>query len=81
VQSVYCDRVENVRSPMNDRKLGRASPPERNLISTRRMRLWLCMAALLSWPLVVWHSLQARRRLKAYMLPSGERRLTLERVA
>lgn len=45
------------------------------------MRLWLCMAALLSWPFVVWHSLQARRRLKAYMLPSGDRRLTLERVA
>ena len=48
------------------------------------MRFPLVLAALLSllsWPLVVWHSLQARRRLKAYMLPSGNRRLTLERVA
>ncbi|MCU1281741.1 MAG: hypothetical protein JWM53_5287 [bacterium] len=48
------------------------------------MRLPLVVAALLSllcWPLVVWHSLQARRRLKAYMPPSGDGRLTLERVA
>ena len=45
------------------------------------MRWWLAVAALFSWPVVVWHSLQARRRLKAYMLPAGDGRLTLERVA
>jgi hypothetical protein len=45
------------------------------------MRLWLAVAALISWPLVLWHTLQARRRLKAYMVPAGDRRLTLERVA
>jgi hypothetical protein len=45
------------------------------------MRPWLAMAALLSWPFVVWHTVQARRRLKAYALPSGSGRLTLERVA
>lgn len=39
------------------------------------------MAALVSWPVVVWHSLQARRRLKGYMPPAGDGRLTLERVA
>jgi hypothetical protein len=49
-----------------------------------RMRLQLVVAALLSllcWPLVVCNSLRARRRLKAYALPSGDGRLTLERVA
>jgi hypothetical protein len=45
------------------------------------MRLLLVVAALLSWPLVVWHTLQARRRLKAYLVPAGSGRLTLERVA
>ncbi len=45
------------------------------------MRLLLVVAALLSWPLVVWHTLQARRRLKAYVRPPGSGRLTLERVA
>jgi len=45
------------------------------------MRLWLIVAALFSWPFVVVHTLQARRRLKAYMLPAGDGRLTLERVA
>jgi len=45
------------------------------------MRWWLVVAALLSWPIVVWHSLQARRRLKAAALHSGDGRLTLERVA
>jgi hypothetical protein len=45
------------------------------------MRLWAVVAVLLSWPIVVWHSLQARRRLRAYALPPGNGRLTLERVA
>jgi len=45
------------------------------------MRFLLIVAALLSWPLVVLHTLQARRRLKAYTVPAGTRRLTLERVA
>ncbi len=45
------------------------------------MRWWLGVAAFLSWPVVVWHSLQARRRLKAYALRPGDGRLTLERVA
>jgi hypothetical protein len=48
------------------------------------MRLPLFVSALLSllaWPLIVWHTLQARRRLKAYALPAGDGRLTLERVA
>ncbi|MGZ3426647.1 MAG: hypothetical protein ACXVCV_08360 [Polyangia bacterium] len=48
------------------------------------MRLWPFVSALLSlfaWPLIVWHTLQARRRLKAYALPAGDGRLTLERVA
>jgi hypothetical protein len=48
------------------------------------MRLQLVVAALLTlvaWPFVVWHTLQARRRLKAYLVPAGSGRLTLERVA
>lgn len=48
------------------------------------MRPPLLLAALLyllSWPLVAWHSLRARRRLRAYALPAGDGRLTLERVA
>jgi len=48
------------------------------------MRFPVVVAALLSlfaWPLLVWQSLRARRRLKAYMLPSGSGRLTLKRVA
>jgi hypothetical protein len=48
------------------------------------MRFWPFVSALLSlvaWPLIVWHTLQARRRLKAYALPAGDGRLTLERVA
>jgi hypothetical protein len=45
------------------------------------MRLLLVVAALFSWPLVVLHTLQARRRLKAYVHPEGSGRLTLERVA
>jgi hypothetical protein len=48
------------------------------------MRLPLFLSAMLSvvaWPLVFWHTLQARRRLRAYALPSGDGRLTLERVA
>ena len=45
------------------------------------MRWWIVLAALLSWPLVVWHTLRARRRLKGYLLPAGSGRLTLERVA
>jgi hypothetical protein len=49
-----------------------------------RMRFLQLVAALLAlvcWPLVVLHSLQARRRLKAYIRPGGDGRLTLERVA
>jgi hypothetical protein len=46
------------------------------------MRLWALLAVLLSWPLAVLHTLQARRRLRAYVLPSAQpSRLTLERVA
>ena len=45
------------------------------------MRLWVVFAVLFTWPLAVWHSLQARRRLRAYALPVGSGRLTLERVA
>jgi hypothetical protein len=37
---------------------------------------------LFAWPLLVWQSLRARRRLKAaYALPSGTGHLTLKRVA
>jgi hypothetical protein len=42
-----------------------------------RMRWWL----LFTWPVAVWQSLRARRRLRAYALPAGSGRLTLERVA
>lgn len=48
------------------------------------MRFPLFLSAMLSvlaWPLVFWHTLQARRRLRAYALPAGSGRLTLERVA
>ncbi|HEX9101013.1 MAG TPA: hypothetical protein VF997_02360 [Polyangia bacterium] len=45
------------------------------------MRWWLAMAALFSWPVVLWHSHRARRRLEAYVRPPGDRRLTLERIA
>jgi hypothetical protein len=45
------------------------------------MRLLLFVAALLLWPLAAWHSLQARRRLRAYALHTGPRAFTLERVA
>jgi hypothetical protein len=45
------------------------------------MRVLAIVATLFSWPLVVWHSQQARRRLRAYALPAGDGRLTLERVA
>ncbi len=45
------------------------------------MRLWVVVTVLLTWPLAVLHSLQARRRLRAYVLPPGSGRLTLERVA
>ncbi len=51
------------------------------MIQLRRMRLWIVLAVLLSWPFAIWHSLQARRRLRAYALPPGSGRLTLERVA
>jgi len=39
------------------------------------------LVSLLTWPFAAWHSLRARRRLKAYALPAGDGRLTLERVA
>ena len=48
------------------------------------MRFPVVVAALLSlfaWPLLVWQSLRARRRLKAYTIPGGNGHLTLERVA
>jgi hypothetical protein len=45
------------------------------------MRLWGFIAVLLFWPIAVLHTLQARRRLRAYVLPPGSGRLTLERVA
>jgi hypothetical protein len=45
------------------------------------MRFWIAVATLLLWPIAAWHTLQARRRLRAYALPPGSRRLTLERVA
>ena len=52
------------------------------MIRVRSMRLWAVFAVLLSWPLAMLHTLQARRRLRAYVLPPAEpRRLTLERVA
>jgi hypothetical protein len=52
------------------------------LIIEANMRLWAIFAVLLSWPFAVLHTLQARRRLRAYALPAAEpRRLTLERVA
>ncbi|HEY2748483.1 MAG TPA: hypothetical protein VGL86_27865 [Polyangia bacterium] len=45
------------------------------------MRLLPIFAALLLWPLAVLGSWRARRRLHAHALPSGDGRLTLERVA
>jgi hypothetical protein len=45
------------------------------------MRLWTMMGALVGWPIDYWHSLQARRRLRAAGLRLGSGRLTLERVA
>jgi hypothetical protein len=48
------------------------------------MRLWLALRALLSWPIALLHTLQARRRLRAYALPDASAepgRLTLKRVA
>lgn len=48
------------------------------------MRFPLLVAALLSWlcwPLAVWQSQKARRRLKAYTSARGSGHLTLERVA
>jgi hypothetical protein len=39
------------------------------------------MAALLLWPFAVLGTVRARRRLRAYILPAGDGRLTLERVA
>lgn len=45
------------------------------------MRLWMGVAALLSAPISAWHSFQARRRLRGYLLPSGNGRFTVERVA
>ena len=45
------------------------------------MRLVVLLAVLLSWPFAVLGSLRARRRLRAYMLPASDGRLTLERVA
>jgi hypothetical protein len=36
----------------------------------------------LSWPLAIWHSFRARRRLRAHTRPTAESgRLTLKRVA
>ncbi|HXU70957.1 MAG TPA: hypothetical protein VN947_16600 [Polyangia bacterium] len=45
------------------------------------MRLLIVLAALLLWPFAILGSMRARRRLRAYILPAGDRRLTLERVA
>jgi hypothetical protein len=45
------------------------------------MRLLMLFAALVVWPFAAWHSLQARRRLRAHSLPSGAHPYTLERVA
>jgi len=45
------------------------------------MLLWKAALALLSWPIAVWRSLQARRRLGGYARPAQLRRFTLERVA
>jgi hypothetical protein len=42
---------------------------------------FLFLVPVVSWPVAVWQSLQARRRLKAYQVPRGSGRLTLERVA
>jgi hypothetical protein len=45
------------------------------------MRLWTMVAALVGWPIAYWHTLRARRRLRASFVRSGNGRLTLERVA
>jgi hypothetical protein len=42
---------------------------------------WIVLATLFAWPLFFWHSLRARRRLRAYDLPAGSEHLTLRRVA
>ena len=46
------------------------------------MKPWQPVLILLSWPVSMWQTLQARRRLRAGMLlTGGEGRLTLQRVA
>jgi len=52
------------------------------LIQWNIMRLWAILVVLLTWPFAVLHTLQARRRLRAYARPvRGPERLTLKRVA
>lgn len=63
------------------RKLERGCRTVRILIRAPHMRLWMGVAALLSFPIAAWHSFQARRRLRGYLLPSGNGRFTVERVA